>query len=543
MSVNYAENSTNAQNLDALVVGAGFSGIYQLYQLRKRGFSVKIFEAAGGLGGTWYWNCYPGARVDSDFSIYQFALEELWKDWDFSERFPGWEELREYFHYVDGKLNLSRDIAFNTQAVTTQHGTVVHPRFLILCTGYTSEPYFPDYRGLATFEGECHHTARWPQGGLELKGKRVGVIGTGASGVQMIQESGPIASHLTVFQRTANIAMPLRQIKFDRKMHKEMKELHPFILRRRLQTFTRFHYDIIPKSLFDITPEERILIFEDQWSKGGFSFWLGTFEDIFRDQSANDEAYAFWRKKVLQRIDDPEMQRKFAPVVQPHPFGAKRPSLEHQYFEVFNRPNVTLVDIKENPIAEVTPKGVKTQDGVEHELDIIILATGFDAVTGSITHIDIKGTDGVPIRDKWAKGASTYLGVMTANFPNMFFTFGPQAPTAFCNGPTCVEIQGDWIVDCIARLQSRSLTRIVPTRAAESDYSKLVKDVASTQLWSRHKSWYTGANIPGKAIEPLNFTGGVPLYGRMLKESTDRGFHGFSLSAYEAEATNRFYKL
>jgi cation diffusion facilitator CzcD-associated flavoprotein CzcO len=449
-------NDTNAilnnQELDALVVGAGFSGVYQLHQLRKRGLSVKIFEAASGLGGTWYWNCYPGARVDSDFSIYQFSMEDLWKDWNYSERFPGGEELREYFRYVDKKLDLSRDIFFDTRiisaefntstdrwAVTTQHGTVVHPRFLVLCTGFASKPHFPECKGLDVFEGECHHTARWPQEGVELKGKRVGIIGTGASGVQMIQESGPIASHITVFQRTPNLAMPLGQHKVDVKTQTKMKEeLYPFILRRRLQTFAGFQYDITHKSVFDITPEELILSFEDQWSKGGFHFWLGGYEDIFRDQPANDIAYAFWRKKALDRINDPEMRRKLAPAIQPHPFGTKRPALEQQYFEVYNQSNVTLVDLQENPIEEVTPNGVKTRDGVEHKLDVLAFATGFDAVTGSISQIDIRGTDGVLIRDKWVKGLSTYLGLMTANFPNMFFPYGPHGPTAFCNGPTCV---------------------------------------------------------------------------------------------------------
>ncbi|KAF9464911.1 FAD dependent oxidoreductase [Collybia nuda] len=558
MTMNNTEDASELQNLDALVVGAGFSGIYHLHQLRKRGFSVKIFEAGGGLGGTWYWNCYPGARVDSDFSIYQLAMEDLWKDWNYSERFPDWEELREYFHYVEEKLNLGRDIVLNTRivsaefntntdrwAVTTQRGAVVHPRFLVLCTGFASKPHIPNYKGLATFEGECHHTARWPQRGVEIKGKRVGVIGTGASGVQMIQESGPVASHLTVFQRTANLAMPLGQHKVDKKVQEKMKEeILPSILRRRLQTFAGFHFDIIPKSLFDVTPEECLLLFEDQWSKGGFHFWLGAFEDVTRDQRANDVAYKFWRNKAMERINDPEMQRKLAPAVQPHPFGTKRPALEQKYFEVYNQPNVTLIDLNENPIVEITPKGVKTQDGAEHELDILALATGFDAVTGSITQIDIKGTNGVPIRDKWGGGVSTYLGITTANHPNMFFTYGPHAPTAFSNGPSCIEVQGSWIVDCLSRLRSEGITRIVPTQAAEDEYTILIKGLASTHLWNRAKSWYTGANIPGKVVEPLNFTGGIPHYSRLLKECADHGFHGFSLSTQKgSETTKTLHKL
>jgi cation diffusion facilitator CzcD-associated flavoprotein CzcO len=441
----------SGQTLDALVVGAGFSGVHQLHHLRSLGLSVKIFEAGASLGGTWYWNCYPGARVDSDFSIYQFSMEDLWRGWTWSERFPDWTELRAYFDYVDKKLNISKDVVFNTRVVaaefdtstdrwtvTAKDGTVVHPRFLVLCTGFASKPYFPPYPGLDTFKGICHHTGLWPQEGVDLRGKRIGVIGTGASGVQMIQECGPKASHLTVFQRTPNLALPMVQHPVDAKTQDKMKdELYPYIFRRRLQTFSGFQFSFILQSLLSISEEERMLAFEDLWAKGGFYYWLGAYEDTFYDQRANDEVYKFWQKKVAERLDNEEMRRKLAPVVAPHPFGVKRPCLEQRYYEVYNQPNVTLVDLSENPISEITPKGVKTQDGEEHELDVLVLATGFDAVTGSITQIDIRGTDGELVRDKWGKGLSTYLGLSVANYPNMFFTYGPHGPTAFCNGPTC----------------------------------------------------------------------------------------------------------
>jgi len=442
----------SGQTLDALIVGAGFSGVHQLHELRSLGLSVKIFEAGASLGGTWYWNCYPGARVDSDFSVYQFSKEELWRDWTWSERFPDWTELRAYFHYVDTKLDISKDVVFNTRvvgaefntttdrwAVTTHDGTVVHSRFLILCTGFASKPHFPSYPGLDTFSGVRHHTGQWPQdGSVDLRGKRIGVIGTGASGVQLIQESGPQASHLTVFQRTPNLALPMVQYPVDVHTQDKMKEvLYPYILRRRQQTFSGFHFDINVNSLLSLSPEERMLAFEDLWAKGGFYFWLGAFQDTFHDDRANDEVYKFWQRKVGDRIVDKEMRRKLAPEVAPHPFGVKRPCLEQQYYEVYNQPNVTLVDVAENPISEITPKGVKTQDGKEHEFDVLVIATGFDAVTGSISQIDIRGTDGLLVREKWGKGLATYLGMSIANFPNMFFTYGPQGPTAFCNGPTC----------------------------------------------------------------------------------------------------------
>ncbi|KAF8074542.1 cyclohexanone monooxygenase [Lyophyllum atratum] len=518
--------SLQDQELDVLVVGAGFSGVYQLDKLRKAGFSVKVFEAGSKLGGTWYWNCYPGARVDSDFSIYQFSSEELWRDWNWTERFPGREELVKYFDYVDKKLDLSRDISFDTR-VTAAHFDTTTDRWVV-STQNGRTPFFPSTK---SFQGIIHHSAQWPQGGVDLAGKRIGVIGTGASGVQVIQETGPIASHLTVFQRTPNLAMPMFQHKLDVATQTKMKaDIYPYLFPRREQTFAGFQFDVINKSIFDLTTEERYLTFEDQWSRGGFHYWLGAHEDIFRDQRANDVVYAFWRAKVLARLRDPEMQRKLAPEIAPHPFGVKRPALEQEYYEVYNQPNVTLVDLQENPIAEVTPKGVKMQDGVEHEFDVLVLATGFDAVTGSIAQIDIRGTDGGLIREKWGKGLSTYLGMTTAGYPNMFFPYGPHGPTAFCNGPTCIEIQGDWIIDCIKHMRAMGKTRIEPTQEAEDAWVKRVNEIYSTHLWDRAKSWYTGANVPGKRVETLNFTGGVPLYIRMCRESAAGGYTGFVIS-------------
>ncbi|RDB15964.1 Baeyer-Villiger monooxygenase [Hypsizygus marmoreus] len=547
MSTNTQQPSLSNQEFDVLVVGAGFGGVYQLHHLRQAGFSVKVFEAGGNLGGTWYWNRYPGARVDSDFSIYQFSMEELWKDWNWSERFPGQKELVEYFDYVDKKLDLRRDITFDTRVtaahfdttanrwvVSTQNGITVRPRFLILCTGFASKPLYPDYKGLDTFKGIIHHTYGWPQEGVEWAGKRVGVIGTGASGVQVIQECGPDVAHLTVFQRTPNLALPMVQHKVSEKTQTKMKEeMYPYLFRRREQTFAGFHFDTINTGIFDVSPEERYLKLDELWTTGGFNYWLGAHTGIFTDQRTNDEVYTFWQKRVKARINDPEMQRKLAPIVAPHPFGTKRPCLEQQYYEVYNQPNVTLVDINENPIAEITPKGVKTRDGVEHELDILVLATGFDAVTGSIAQIDIRGTDGVLIGEKWGKGLSTYLGLTSANFPNMFFLYGPHGPTAFCNGPTCVEVQGDWIIDCIKDMRDKHFTRIDPTKVAEDGWVKYVNDIFSAGLWNKAKSWYTGANVPGKVIESLNFTGGVPLYLRACREAAEKGYEGFVFSGVE----------
>lgn len=395
--------------IDVLVIGAGFSGLYCLYALRNAGFSVKIFEAGSGLGGTWYWNSYPGARTDSDFSIYQYSMEELWKDWNWTERFPARDELVRYFDYADKKLDLSKDILFDTRMtgahfdtkldrwiVSTENGIVARPRFMILCTGFASKPYVPAYKGLEKFKGVVHHTSRWPKNGLETKGLRVAVIGTGATGVQIVQETAAVCQHLTVFQRTPNMA--------------------PELFKHKTTTFAGFQFDMLRDKFMELPKEKRTQMLEGLWEKGGLIYWLGGFVDILADDAANKEVYDFWRAKVLPRLKDPKLQAKLAPEIPPHPFGTKRHSLEQNQ--------------------EITETGIKTADGQEHTVDVLILATGFDAITGSISQINIEGTDGVMIGDKWKKKLSTYLGLTSANYPNMFFPYGPHGPTAFCNGPT-----------------------------------------------------------------------------------------------------------
>ncbi|KAG5351795.1 Cyclopentanone 1,2-monooxygenase [Termitomyces sp. T112] len=537
---------TGHQDLDVLVVGAGFSGVYQLHKLRKAGFSVKLFEAGSGLGGVWYWNCYPGLRVDSDFSIYQFSLEEIWRDWNWTEKYPSRQELIAYFNYVDKKLDLSRDISFNTRvtsasfdtitnrwSVFTETGATANPHFLILCTGFATKPLFPDIPGLNTFQGAMHHTSLWPQAGLDIAGKRIGVIGTGASGVQVIQAAGPVASHLTIFQRTPNLAVPMMNERplSAATLTKMKEEMYPIVFKRRQQTFGGFQFDRIPRGVFDMSPEERYLLFDDLWFKGGLCFIHGSCNDILTDEKANAEVYAFWRKRVLKRVRDPGMRHKLAPEKQLHPFGAKRISLETSYYEVFNQPNVTLVDLNENPIVEVTPRGLKTQDGIVHELDVLALATGFDAMTGGITRIDIKNTDGITIGDMWKRELSTYLGLTVTGYPNMFTPFGPQGPAAFCNGPTCAEIQGDWIVNCLTYLRRHDYTRIEATQEASAAWVQRVAAIFSKGLLGRAKSFYTGANVPGKRVEPLNFTGGLPLYNTLIQESARGGYTGFRLTS------------
>ncbi|MCZ6829207.1 MAG: NAD(P)/FAD-dependent oxidoreductase [Gammaproteobacteria bacterium] len=503
---------------------------------------MRLFEAGADLGGIWYWNCYPGARVDSNVPNYEYSFEELWRDWNWTERFPSWDELRRYFQYVDKKLELSRDIRFNARVtaaefdtnrnqwlIQTADGTSVRARFFILCTGFASKPYVPDYPGIDQFAGECHHTALWPQNGLDFAGKRVGVIGTGASGVQVVQEAGKDAAHLTVFQRTPNLALPMRQRKLDEQTQREMKKDYPEAFRKRRTALGGFSdLSASEKSTMEVSPEERRAVYEDAWEKGGFHFWSGTFHDTLIDERANRTAYDFWREKTRARLKDPAIADMLAPMDPPHPFGVKRPSLEQWYYEVFNQNNVTLVDVRENVIEEITPAGVLTSEG-EHELDILVLATGFDANTGGLTQIDIRGTNGMSLKEKWADGVSTHLGFAASRFPNMLLLYGPQSPAGFCNGPTCAELQGEWVISCLQYLRDKQFTRIEATAAAEDAWTQHMSEIAAATLLTRADSWYMGANIPGKPRQLLNYFG-VPMYMDQCNESASKGYEGFELS-------------
>jgi cation diffusion facilitator CzcD-associated flavoprotein CzcO len=530
------------ENLDVIVVGAGFAGLYLLDRLRRLGMTVRLFEAGGGLGGVWYWNCYPGARVDSPGPIYQYSRDDMWRKWQFSELYPSWQELRDYFRYVDERLGLSRDIRFNRRVneaqfdpthnhwiVRSSDGSVASARYLVLCTGVSTKPYIPDLPGLNDFGGERHHTALWPQQGLDMHGKRVGVIGTGASGVQVAQEAAGTAAHLTVFQRTPNMALPMRQQKLDDNTVRRMKEKYPEMFDRRAKTFAGFDYDVLAKSALEVSDDERQATFERLWEIGGFAPWIGSFNDILLNEEANRTAYKFWRNKTRARINDPAVAEILAPTEPIHPFGVKRPSLEQNFYEIFNQPNMKLVDLRSTPIERVTRSGIKTAAG-EYELDILVLATGFDAVTGGLTSIDIRGTQGETLKEKWAKGVRAHLGMAVAGFPNLLFVYGPQSPNAFCNGPTCAELQGDWIARLLDHLRQRNYTRVEATVSAEEAWRAQVLAVADTTLFPRADSWYFGANIPGKLREMLAFAGGLPAYMAKCRESAERGYEGFAIS-------------
>jgi cyclohexanone monooxygenase len=535
--------SGEVDQVDVLVVGAGFAGLYQLDRLRTLGLSVKVYEAGSGLGGVWYWNCYPGARVDTHGPLYQFSHPELWRDFDYDELYPGYDQVRAYFEHVDAKLDLSRDIRFDTRVlgaefdedarrwtVRTDAGHTASARFVVLCTGIGAKPILPDIPGLEDFGGEWHHTAKWPQDGVDLVGKRIGVIGTGATGVQVVQECAAIASHLTVFQRTPNLALPMRQRKLDERDKAALRAEMEAQFARRAETFGGFEYDFVGPLSTEKSPEEVLAIYEDFWEKGGFRLWIGSFFDVLTDEVANDVVYAFWRDKVRQRIKDPEVAEKLAPTVPPHPFGVKRPSLEQNYYDVFNQDNVRLVDVKENPIQRITERGVLTTDGEVHELDVLILATGFDMVTGGLTQIDIRGTEGQTLAEQWARGVDAHLGSAVHGFPNLLFIYGPLSPAGFSNGPSAAELQGEEIVKLIHHMHTNGYTRFEPTEAADRAWREHTDEIANATLFPRAKSWYMGANVPGKTPQLLNYPGGIPQYLQKWSECREAGYSGFEIS-------------
>lgn len=528
---------------DAIVVGGGFSGIYTTYQLRKLGYSIKGFENGSEFGGTWYWNKYPGARVDSEVPVYQLWMEEVWKDWNYSVRFPDWKEIAEYFRHADNVLKISQHFTFNTYVsachyddktnkwtvTTTGEGAGTYTcTHLILNIGFAAKKYIPNFKGLDKYKGIMHHTCEWPGETVDFKGKRVAVVGTGASGVQVIQETGPVVEHMTVYQRTPNLALPMRQRPLTIEEQENAKKDYPALFKKTLTSACSGGFPIGFKMESAVTadPEEREKVFRELWNAGGFAFWIGTYYDVWSDWKANNLAYDFWRKETLKRINNPDLHEKLAPKVAPVSFAGKRPSLEQRYYEIYNQDNVDLLDIKNDPIAEFTEKGIKLASGDEREFDIIVLATGYDTATGPFLRMDIRGANGLTIAEKWANGTRSYLGMMIGGFPNLYFTYGPQAATAYSNGPTSVQIQCQWVVNNIEYLKKNNIKSIHPKSEAEEEWATFLTDTLKQSTAWGVKSWYTGANIPGKRIEALNFIGGVPVYKDIIdKEEAEKYPH------------------
>ncbi|KAK7519174.1 cyclopentanone 1,2-monooxygenase [Phyllosticta citriasiana] len=526
---------------DIIVVGAGFGGIYLLHRLRDEyGYDVKIFEAGEELGGVWHWNCYPGARVDSMVPVYELSIEKLWRNWNWTEKYPDYTELRKYFEFVEEQLDIKKDVFFRSKVVhaqfdkpsarwivKTEDGRIARSKFFICCTGFAAKRHFPDWPGLEKFQGVMHHSSFWPNEGVDVTGKRVAVIGTGSTGIQIAQETAKTAKSVTVFQRTPNLCLPMRQQKLTVEEQEANKKHYPDMYNYRLTTFSGFPMDFVNRKTFDDTPEEREKFFEELWSKGGFHFWLGTYKDMLFDEKANDEAWNFWLKKTRARITDPKKRELLAPLQKPHPWGTKRPSLEQNFYEMMDRPQNEIVDAKKTPVVEVTEKGLKTSNGQEREFDVIALATGFDGVTGGMKNMGLMDVDGNDINDKWKNGLYTNLGMTLSGFPNFFYLYGAHGPTAFSNGPSCVECQADWIIDALAKMKREGISYIEATKESEKRWREKIEELSKATLFHNVDSWYMGANIPGKVREQLSYAGGFPMYIQEISKSLYNGFEGF----------------
>jgi cation diffusion facilitator CzcD-associated flavoprotein CzcO len=533
---------------DAIVVGAGFSGLYMLHRLRdKLGLSARVLEAGDGVGGTWYWNRYPGARCDSESYYYSYSFsDELQQEWEWTERYPEQPEIMRYLNHVADKFDLRPDIqlgtrvtsaAFDEEAnrweIRTDGGETFSARFLITAVGCLSAANIPQIKGLESFEGDWYHTGAWPHEGVDFAGKRVGVVGTGSTGIQAIPVIAEEAGHLTVFQRTANYSVPARNAPVDPEDLKETKANYDEIRRKQRESINGHPFDINEQSPLDVSEEVRRAMYEDAWETGGLRF-RATFEDLLTNKEANDTASDFIRGKIQETVEDPETAEKLTP--RDHPFASKRPPIDTGYFEAYNRDNVSLVDVKGSPIEEITPKGIRTTDA-EYELDAIVFATGFDAMTGPLLNLDIRGKGGMTLKEKWAEGPRTYLGLQIAGFPNMFTITGPGSPSVLTNMPTNIEQHVEWISDCIEYMKERDLDRIEATAEAEDAWVERVNEAADRTLLPLAKSsWYLGANVPGKPRVFMPYAGGFASYAQRCDEVAENDYEGFALSSEERSA-------
>jgi cation diffusion facilitator CzcD-associated flavoprotein CzcO len=531
-----ATGTGSIEQFDAIVIGAGVSGLYQLYRLKQLGLSVRLYEDGSGVGGTWYWNRYPGCRFDSESETYGYSFsEELLQEWDWKEHFSGQPENERYLNYVADKFDLRPLIQFNSRVTSAvydekehrweiriNNGQRARAQFLVAAVGILSADYTPPFEGIESFKGVSYHTSKWPKEQANFTGKRVAVIGTGATAVQLIPIIAKEVGHLTVFQRTPNYCAPLRNALVDPETQRRFKATYPEIHKRIRETPAGFTHDFDPRSTLEVPREERLALYEELWAQPGFKKWLGNFHDIMTSREANEDFAEFVRNKIRARVKDPVVAEKLVP--KDHPFGSKRIPLETGYYEAYNRENVLLVDVRESPIQRITPKGIKTRDA-EYEFDVIIYATGFDAVTGALTRMDIRGEGGQSFKDRWADGPRTYLGLQTAGFPNFFIAVN----TAFCNYPVCAEFVCEWIADCISYVREKGFASIEPTPQAEEAWIAHANELASHTLLSDAKSWFMGSNIPGKKRALLLYANTAPKYRAKCTEVAAKGYEGFVL--------------
>ena len=526
---------------DAVVVGAGFAGLYTLHRLRQQGLSARVFEAGSGVGGTWFHNRYPGARCDVESLDYQFSFsDELLHEWKWSERYPRQDELLAYLNHVADRFELRPEIQLDTRVtraafdeatnrwtVETDQGDQVSAAYVVMATGCLSAARVPAFEGLDTFQGQWHHTGAWPDEGVDFTGKRVAVIGTGSSGIQSIPVIAEQAEELLVLQRTANYSVPA----FNRPLtaQAEKEGVEHFAERRKFtqESFLGLSVPGNDKSALEVAPEERQALYEERWQMGGLPMY-GAFIDIMVDPRANETAQEFFAAKIREKVTDPDVAEKLIP--KGYPFGGKRICVDTGYFETFNRDNVTLGDVNEQPIQRITPTGLLAGD-IEYPVDVIVFATGFDAMTGALTAIDIRGRGGRTLQEKWSEGPRTYLGIATAGFPNLFLVTGPGSPSVFSNMVVSIEQHVDWIADAIARLRKDGVQLMEADPAAENAWVDHVNAVAGSTLLPRANSWYMGANVPGKPRIFMPYLGGVGAYRQKCDAVAASGYDGFQLTA------------
>ncbi|MFJ8045510.1 flavin-containing monooxygenase [Kitasatospora sp. NPDC096147] len=535
-------SATDAPSLDAVVVGAGLAGLYQLHRLRGLGLRTRVFEAGADVGGTWYWNSYPGARCDIESMSYSFSFSpQLDQEWVWSEKYATQPEILRYLHHVADRFDLRRDITLNTRVIravydeerhywllATDTGESVTSRFLVMASGCSSTVKEPEFPGADTFAGPVLHTARWPHEKTDFTGRRVAVIGTGSSGVQAIPLIAEQAAELTVFQRTPAYALPAHNRPLTAAEVAEWKAGYPEFRAAQRRSKGGSVCEMPTRSALEVSEEERTAAYEAAWQEGLLSAILRSYTDILVNAEANETVAAFIRSKIAGIVADPATAERLSP--RGFPFGTKRPCLDTGYYATYNKSHVTLVDLRETPIEEITPKGLRTADGREHLVDVIVHATGFDSVTGSLLAPDIVGKGGVTLREKWADGPVNQLGLVSAGFPNLFTVTGPLSPSVLTNMVVSIEQHVEWITDCIAQLLSSGVTEIDATPEAEAAWTAHVAELAAGTLYPAADSWYLGANVPGKPRVFLAYVGGADRYREACDASARNGYTGFTLS-------------
>ncbi len=526
---------------DAVIMGAGFGGIRSLYELRKMGLSVKILDGASDVGGAWYWNRYPGARTDTESWAYCFSFsKEVQDEWDWKERMPTWDQVVDYQRFVVDKFDMRKHMEFNSRiksvvydearkfwTVTTEQGKTYTCTYFISAVGLLTVAYDPPFKGPDTFKGKIYISSNWPKEPIDFAGKRVGIVGAGSTAVQILPTVAETAGHVSLFQRTPNYVLPGRNFPLTDAHRASIRANYDKIWEQvRSQVFA-FPMER-PNRLFDdFTPEEQERIFDGGWEAGGFRFVFETFDDITTNERANAAAAAFVRKKIRAIVKDPKIAEKLCPT---YSFAIKRPPVSNFYYESFNKDNVSLVDVKDDPIVEITSKGIRTENN-EYELDIIIFALGSDGVTGGLTHIDVRGKGGVSMKQKWEAGARTQLGLAVDGFPNLFILCGPQSP--FANVPPIHDLAVTWFGKAIEKARKEGCATIEPTAESVEKWTQHIQDLLNATLLGKGLevgTWFLGANIPGKTPSVLFYFGGADNYLKELQKSIDSGFEGFAFA-------------